>query len=118
MLVFIRAIDKTLFDSSTGSISSKIFDGTNETSVKIRAKQILPHTLYDPKTLANDIALIELETPVEYRVDIRPVCIPDTEGKSLSRIFTSQGSVYTGLDLLKPLAGGDVIKWVKTEHVV
>ena len=25
---------------------------------------------------------------------------------------------YTGLDLLEPLAGGDVIKWVKTEQVV
>ena len=25
---------------------------------------------------------------------------------------------YTGLDLLEPLAGRDVIKWVKTEQVV
>ena len=25
---------------------------------------------------------------------------------------------YTSLDILEPLAGGDVIKWVKTEQVV
>ena len=33
------------------------------------------HESFNPKTFDNDIALLELDKPVDYGVEIRPICL-------------------------------------------
>ncbi|XP_026143823.1 ST14 transmembrane serine protease matriptase a isoform X2 [Carassius auratus] len=39
-------------------------------------KQIIPHPYYNHYTYDNDIALMELDSPVTYGATIRPICLP------------------------------------------
>lgn len=50
----------------------------NASLVAVRSsRRVIVHKKYDPITLANDIALIELEAPVQYSSTIQPICLPD-----------------------------------------
>ncbi|KAL0168827.1 hypothetical protein M9458_037049, partial [Cirrhinus mrigala] len=42
-------------------------------------KQIIPHPYYNAYTYDNDIALMELDSPVTYSETIRPICLPSSE---------------------------------------
>lgn len=44
--------------------------------VKRNLKQIIPHPNYNSHTFDNDIALMELDSPVTYSDYIRPICLP------------------------------------------
>lgn len=44
--------------------------------VKKNLKQIIPHPNYNAYTFDNDIALMELDSPVTYSDYIRPICLP------------------------------------------
>uniref|UniRef100_A0A665V929 Suppressor of tumorigenicity 14 protein homolog n=1 Tax=Echeneis naucrates TaxID=173247 RepID=A0A665V929_ECHNA len=44
--------------------------------VKRNLKQIIPHPNYNEYTFDNDIALMELDSPVTYSDYIRPICLP------------------------------------------
>ncbi|XP_067275825.1 ST14 transmembrane serine protease matriptase a [Pseudorasbora parva] len=46
------------------------------TVTKSLLKQIIPHPYYNPYTYDNDIALMELESPVTFSDTIRPICLP------------------------------------------
>lgn len=46
------------------------------TVVKRNLKQIIPHPHYNAYTFDNDIALMELDSPVTYSDYIRPICLP------------------------------------------
>ncbi|CAG0887077.1 unnamed protein product [Darwinula stevensoni] len=46
-------------------------------TVERNVKRIIVHRDYDPKTFENDIALLELASPVEYRPHVVPICLPD-----------------------------------------
>lgn len=51
--------------------------GTNGNSVvKRNLKQVISHPNYNQFTFDNDIALMELESPVSYSDYIRPICLP------------------------------------------
>ncbi|KAM8903438.1 ST14 transmembrane serine protease matriptase a [Spinachia spinachia] len=51
--------------------------GNTKTSVvKRNLKQIIPHPNYNAYTYDNDIALMELDSPVTYSDYIRPICLP------------------------------------------
>lgn len=39
-------------------------------------KQVIPHPNYNYDTYDNDIALMELERPVDYTDFIKPICLP------------------------------------------
>ncbi|XP_043975429.1 ST14 transmembrane serine protease matriptase a [Gambusia affinis] len=49
--------------------------------VKRKLKQIIPHPYYNPNTFDNDIALMELDTPIEYSDYIQPICLPTSDYK-------------------------------------
>ncbi|XP_030008970.1 ST14 transmembrane serine protease matriptase a isoform X1 [Sphaeramia orbicularis] len=47
--------------------------------VKRNLKQIIPHPYYNAYTYDNDIALMELDSPVTYSDYIRPICLPSPQ---------------------------------------
>uniref|UniRef100_A0A8C4DVY1 ST14 transmembrane serine protease matriptase a n=1 Tax=Dicentrarchus labrax TaxID=13489 RepID=A0A8C4DVY1_DICLA len=47
--------------------------------VKRNLKQIIPHPNYNAYTFDNDIALMELDSPVTYSDYIRPICLPSPQ---------------------------------------
>ncbi|XP_039987606.1 ST14 transmembrane serine protease matriptase a [Xiphias gladius] len=47
--------------------------------VKRNLKQIIPHPNYNTFTYDNDIALMELDSPVTYSDYIKPVCLPSPQ---------------------------------------
>eukprot|EP00064_Thunnus_orientalis_P010536 superscaffoldBa00001439_g10562 len=49
---------------------------TGSKVVKKNLKQIIPHPNYNAYTFDNDIALMELDSPVTYSDYIRPICLP------------------------------------------
>lgn len=48
-------------------------------SVKRNLKQIISHPNYNSYTFDNDIALMELDSPVTYTDFIRPICLPSPQ---------------------------------------
>lgn len=44
--------------------------------VKRNLKQVIAHPYYNPYTYDNDIALMELDSPVTYSNHIQPICLP------------------------------------------
>ncbi|XP_072517694.1 ST14 transmembrane serine protease matriptase b [Salminus brasiliensis] len=48
----------------------------SEGSVQKNLKRIISHPEYDPKTYDNDIALMELDSPVTLSQNIWPICLP------------------------------------------
>uniref|UniRef100_A0A7N5ZPK6 Suppressor of tumorigenicity 14 protein homolog n=1 Tax=Anabas testudineus TaxID=64144 RepID=A0A7N5ZPK6_ANATE len=46
------------------------------TVVKRNLKQIIPHPYYNAYTFDNDIALMELDSPITYSDYIKPICLP------------------------------------------
>lgn len=46
------------------------------TVVKKYLKRIIPHPNYNPYNFDNDIALMELDSPVKFSDYIRPICLP------------------------------------------
>lgn len=43
-----------------------------------KVKRIVRHRSFDSRTLYNDVALLTLESPVQYTTNIRPICLPRT----------------------------------------
>lgn len=41
-----------------------------------RVKRVVRHRSFDGRTLYNDIALLTLDSPVQYSQSIRPICLP------------------------------------------
>ncbi|XP_059156697.1 transmembrane protease serine 9-like [Physella acuta] len=82
---------KCLSTSRTGAISTTaasdltVYTGSNvmpfETSVpgviRRTVATVATHASYDPKYLANDIALLELTTPITFDTCHRPICLVD-----------------------------------------
>ena len=42
-------------------------------------KKVWQHTRFDPSTLENDIAVVELKESLEWHVTVRPVCLPTNQ---------------------------------------
>lgn len=53
---------------------------TNSETVHVtkRVKRVIRHRSFDSRTLYNDVALLTLESPVQYTANIRPICLPRT----------------------------------------
>ncbi|XP_026820598.1 serine protease lint [Rhopalosiphum maidis] len=65
-------------------------------SISKNVKRVIVHRQYDAATFENDIALLELESPVNYDQHIVPICMPDDEDD-----FTGRMAVVTGWGRLK-----------------
>ncbi len=53
---------------------------TETTHVTAELHSVLFHSHFDPYYLKNDIALIRLRKPIQFRTGIQPVCLPETGG--------------------------------------
>lgn len=51
--------------------------GETSKSTQKRVKRIIPHPQYDHLSYDNDIALMELDSPVTLNQNIWPICLPD-----------------------------------------
>ncbi|KAL2087425.1 hypothetical protein ACEWY4_016253 [Coilia grayii] len=56
-----------------GEHDRTVDEGTEQT---IKVKEMIPHPDYDPKTVDNDIALLELHEPIAFTPHAVPVCLP------------------------------------------
>lgn len=68
-------------------------------------KRIISHPSFNDFTFDYDIALLELERPVEYSSTVRPICLPDSShvfpsGKAIW--VTGWGHTYEGGELARP----------------
>ncbi|XP_015239649.1 PREDICTED: suppressor of tumorigenicity 14 protein homolog [Cyprinodon variegatus] len=54
-------------------------DRNGDPAVKITLKRIIPHPYYNAYTFDNDIALMELNSPVSYSDYIQPICLPSAQ---------------------------------------
>nr|CAD7445846.1 unnamed protein product [Timema bartmani] len=65
-------------------------------SITKNVKRVIVHRHYDAATFANDLALLELESPVSFDTHIVPICMPkDNED------FTGRMATVTGWGRLK-----------------
>lgn len=65
-----KALDLTLGDWDLEATN----DGPN---VEVEVEKITVHPEYSRRTLQNDLAVLKLTKKIQYRDDIRPVCLPD-----------------------------------------
>ncbi|KAJ6642884.1 Serine protease filzig, partial [Pseudolycoriella hygida] len=65
-------------------------------SVTKNVKRVVVHREYDAATFENDLALLELESPIHYDTHIVPICMPPN-----SADFTGRMATVTGWGRLK-----------------
>ncbi len=71
---------------------------TDPKVIKVKARRLIPHPMWNDETVANDIGLIELSTPILFSesTGVNPACLPSkTEGDFASQIGTVIGFGYT-----------------------
>ncbi|XP_060532941.1 serine protease filzig [Cylas formicarius] len=64
--------------------------------VSRNVKRVIVHRKYDPATFENDLALLELDSPVKFDAHIIPICLP-RDGED----FTGRVATVTGWGRLK-----------------
>lgn len=47
--------------------------------IEKRVKRIVRHRSFDARTLYNDVALLTLDSPVQYTKTVRPICLPRSD---------------------------------------
>ncbi|XP_053693559.1 serine protease filzig [Sabethes cyaneus] len=60
-------------------------------SVTKNVKRVIVHRQYDAATFENDLAILELESPIHYDVHIVPICMPADEADFTGRMATVTG---------------------------
>ncbi|KAG7189232.1 hypothetical protein KM043_008792 [Ampulex compressa] len=65
-------------------------------SITRNVRRVIVNRAYDAATFANDLALLELETPIQFDAHIVPICMPD-DGID----FTDRMATVTGWGRLK-----------------
>lgn len=60
-------------------------------SVSRNVRRVIVHRHYDAATFENDIALLELDTPVEYDQHIVPICMPEDDEDFTGKVATVSG---------------------------
>uniref|UniRef100_A0A7M5WYY6 Peptidase S1 domain-containing protein n=1 Tax=Clytia hemisphaerica TaxID=252671 RepID=A0A7M5WYY6_9CNID len=60
-------------------LGAHVFGGGTENNRQVRqVSNVISHENYNSQTLANDIALIKLNSPVEYNDYVKPACVPES----------------------------------------
>lgn len=44
--------------------------------IEKKIKRVVRHRGFDPRTLYNDVALLTMDTPIQYSETVHPVCLP------------------------------------------
>lgn len=74
-----------------GSLSLLCPDPSDVVQVR-QVKTIVVHPHFDVVSYDSDIALVQLDIPLEYNAAVRPVCLPNsTETLSSSYLCTASG---------------------------
>ncbi|XP_057330324.1 serine protease filzig [Microplitis mediator] len=60
-------------------------------SVSRNVRRVIVHREYDAASFANDLAILELEKPVEFDAHIVPICMPDDNTDYVGRMATVTG---------------------------
>ncbi|XP_011296144.1 serine protease filzig [Musca domestica] len=66
-------------------------DLESKRAVTKNVKRVIVHRQYDPATFENDIALLELESPVQFDTHIVPICMPPDNADFTGRMATVTG---------------------------
>ncbi|KAI8127455.1 Serine proteinase stubble [Lucilia cuprina] len=66
-------------------------DLESKRAVTKNVKRVIVHRQYDPATFENDIALLELESPVTFDTHIVPICMPSDVADFTGRMATVTG---------------------------
>ncbi|CAH2238016.1 jg10339 [Pararge aegeria aegeria] len=59
--------------------------------VSKNVRRVIVHRQYDAATFENDLALLELDTPVQFDAHIVPICMPPDDGDYTGRFATVTG---------------------------
>ncbi|EDW01783.1 GH20266 [Drosophila grimshawi] len=54
-------------------------------------KRVIVHRQYDPATFENDLALLEMDSPVQFDTHIVPICMPNDQADFTGRMATVTG---------------------------
>lgn len=59
-----------------------------------QAEAIIIHPEYNASTLYNDIAILKLETPVQFNNYVRPCCLWESADNNIENLVGSRGKYY------------------------
>ncbi|CAG4958045.1 unnamed protein product [Parnassius apollo] len=59
--------------------------------VSKNVRRVIPHPKYDAATFENDLALLELDSPIKYEPHIVPICMPPDGADFTNRMATVTG---------------------------
>jgi secreted trypsin-like serine protease len=71
-------------------------DNPSTNAVTKGVRRIIKHPQFNPKSYENDIAILELDSPVEFQPHIVPICMPE-----FKETFEGKKGYVTGMGLLK-----------------
>ena len=60
-------------------------------SVSRNVRRVVVNRAYDAATFENDLALLELESPINFDAHIVPICMPDDDTDYTNRMATVTG---------------------------
>lgn len=66
-------------------------DLESQRSVSKNVRRVIVHRQYDAATFENDIALLELESPIAFDSHIVPICMPRDDDDFTGRMATVTG---------------------------
>ncbi|XP_037929671.1 serine protease filzig-like [Teleopsis dalmanni] len=66
-------------------------DLESKRAVTKNVKRVIVHRQYDPATFENDLALLELESAVQFDTHIVPICMPSDQADFTGRMATVTG---------------------------
>lgn len=66
-------------------------DLESQRSVSKNVRRVIVHRQYDAATFENDIALLELESPIAFDSHIVPICMPSDDDDFTGRMATVTG---------------------------
>ncbi|XP_011186964.1 serine protease filzig [Zeugodacus cucurbitae] len=66
-------------------------DLESKRAVTKNVKRVIVHRQYDPATFENDLALLELESTVQFDTHIVPICMPNDQADFTGRMATVTG---------------------------
>ncbi|XP_054739259.1 serine protease filzig [Anastrepha obliqua] len=66
-------------------------DLESKRAITKNVKRVIVHRQYDPATFENDLALLELDSPVQFDTHIVPICMPNDHADFTGRMATVTG---------------------------